>query len=688
MPTWEETFKSLDPSGALQADIDSQHRPVMTDQYTYTRPLDGDVAERAKKYIKKMPPAIQGQNGSAATYAVATALVHGFDLSPGVALSILAHEYNPRCEPAWSDAELRHKIDEAASKAHRQPKGWLLQDRDDGGGLNFPAPAASASRPPSPSSVGQEATIVPGGPGEIDDPYSLAHGFLALTDFAHLRDYEGQFIRWAAGAYSMLSDSQVVNPLSNWIEGAFKVAHALAARKHAAAGDDGKEPPKKKQVTRTLVNNTLGAIRGLTHVGGCEEVPAWIGGRRDRPDPRGLIALRNGLYDIAADKLGDLSPQFLTFSAAPFDYDPDAPKPSTFLKFLADVWPSDPDSIACLQEWFGYLLTPDNTEQKILFLLGPPRAGKGTIARILEALVGPQNVAAPMLSTLAMDYAVAGLVGKSVALIGDARLSGRVDSAHVAGVLNTISGNDKITIPRKYKDDLQVRLNTRFVILSNEMPRIQDSSGAFSKRLVMLQFSETFLGREDKTLDRRIIENELPGILLWAVEGLRRLKKQNGFTQPQSAAESLAEMEDLGSPVGLFLRERCVIQSGASVVGQELYDAWKAWCEESGRREPGTRELFGRDVKAVDPTIKKKRVKQGGELFWAFCGVRFKEEGEEQKVTNTGSGFRAVPGDLLLSSQGNQNDSGDRGLEIQREIYPEPPGTRNPDASEQGVIQW
>ncbi|QKK08453.1 MAG: bifunctional DNA primase/polymerase [Planctomycetota bacterium] len=91
-------------------------------------PEDG-VERRAAAYLDAMPPAVSGQGGHNATYAAATAMVHGFGLDAEAALRLLLGRYNPRCEPPWSEKELRHKVEDAASKPHDKPFGWL---RDSG----------------------------------------------------------------------------------------------------------------------------------------------------------------------------------------------------------------------------------------------------------------------------------------------------------------------------------------------------------------------------------------------------------------------------------------------------------------------------------------------------------------------------------------------------------------------------
>lgn len=72
--------------------------------------------ERARAYVAKMPPAISGQGGHDATWNVARKCAADFGLSADQTLDIL-REYNQRCEPPWSDRELAHKANDAASKA-------------------------------------------------------------------------------------------------------------------------------------------------------------------------------------------------------------------------------------------------------------------------------------------------------------------------------------------------------------------------------------------------------------------------------------------------------------------------------------------------------------------------------------------------------------------------------------------
>jgi hypothetical protein len=82
------------------------------------------VAERARRYVAKMPEAIAGEHGHDATWAVAQVLVRGFEMSIEEARPIL-QEFNQRCKPPWTEKELEHKLASAREKS-RLPAGYLL----------------------------------------------------------------------------------------------------------------------------------------------------------------------------------------------------------------------------------------------------------------------------------------------------------------------------------------------------------------------------------------------------------------------------------------------------------------------------------------------------------------------------------------------------------------------------------
>ncbi len=299
----------------------------------------------------------------------------------------------------------------------------------------------------------------------------------------------------------------------------------------------------------------------------------------------------------------------------------DAPAPTARLAFLGQLWQDDAQAVAALQEWFGYCLLPDTSQQKILMIVGPRRSGKGTIARVLGRLVGMANVCAPTLAGLGTNFGLWPLLGKTVGIISDARLSGRADAAAIAERLLSISGEDAQTIDRKNLAQVTCKLSVRFVILTNELPRLNDPSGALVGRLIVLRQKRTWYGEEDIGLTDRLLQ-ELPSILLWAIEGWRRLRERGRFQQPESALQLVEGLEDLSSPIGAFIRERCEVGPGYEVPVKDLFAAWKAWCEEKGRKEHGTEQIFGRDLRAALPQLDDRRPRDGEGRTRVYVGLR------------------------------------------------------------------
>lgn len=140
----------------------------------------------------------------------------------------------------------------------------------------------------------------------------------------------------------------------------------------------------------------------------------------------------------------------------------------------------------------------------------------------------------------------------------------------------------------------------------------------------MLRLTESFYGREDKTLTEKLLA-ELPGILNWAIEGWKRLRQRGRFVQPASVEDAIRDMEDLSSPVGAFVRERCAVGAGHRVWVDELYKAWRSWCEQDGRSSVTTKQTFGRDLLAAVAGI-TSRTGTGHMRF--YQGIGLTGEGE------------------------------------------------------------
>jgi putative DNA primase/helicase len=166
-----------------------------------------------------------------------------------------------------------------------------------------------------------------------------------------------------------------------------------------------------------------------------------------------------------------------------------------------------------------------------------------------------------------------------------------------------ITGEDSLSVDRKFKDAWTGRLETRIMVLTNELPRLADASGALASRFLILLLTNSFYGKEDRGLTDRIIR-ELPGILNWSLEGWDRLKKRGYFVQPASSAAAQQDFEDLGSPIGAFLRDWCIIGPSDKCRPEDLHHRWMDWCRDQNITQVGTVQTFGRDLRSVVSGLK------------------------------------------------------------------------------------
>jgi putative DNA primase/helicase len=322
------------------------------------------------------------------------------------------------------------------------------------------------------------------------------------------------------------------------------------------------------------------------------------------------------------------SPLFFNLVALGFDFDPDATCP-LWHAFLRQLWPEDAEAIDCLQEVFGYIVSGSTRQHKIFLLIGPPRSGKGTIARVLTGLLSAANVAGPTLNSLSVQFGLQPLIGKALAIVSDARVGGSSrDRQTIVERLLSISGEDRLTMDRKYKTAWTGPLAARFLIISNELPRLPDASGALASRYVPLPLTISFLGREDIALTDKLMA-ERPGIFNWAIEGLRRLQERGHFDLPASARIMLRQVERLSSTVRAFLDDCCVVEQKAEVGKDVLFEAYSNWCEGQKIGHPGTKETFATNLRAVLPTIKTIRPRDTAARKRCWLGLRLLKTDEE-----------------------------------------------------------
>jgi putative DNA primase/helicase len=403
-----------------------------------------------------------------------------------------------------------------------------------------------------------------------------------------LRRWRGAWMHWQGSFWTEVDDGDMRSWLWKRLE------HSVYVH---VDGRSGIKEQRPWAPTKPKIGNLWEAFEAVANLPSRVEPPSWADGRETGV----VIPCRNGLLDLQSRKLTPPSPLYFNTSAVPFDYNPRAPEPARWFRFLGEVFPDDPQAIAALQERFGYILSGRRDLQKIFLIVGPTRSGKGTIAAILTALVGAEHTASPTLAGLATNFGLAPLIGKSLAVIPDARMPR--DSSGIVENLLMISGQDRVTIDRKHRDAWTGQLPTQLVILSNELPSLPDAAAAVVGRLDIARMTESFYGREDLELLPTLMR-ELPGIFNWALGGLDRLAKRGRLIEPESSTEAKDLLRDTSSPIKRFMDERCELDPDASVLKETLYQAWQAWCLANRRDHVGIPETFARALFAAAPKVK------------------------------------------------------------------------------------
>jgi putative DNA primase/helicase len=455
------------------------------------------------------------------------------------------------------------------------------------------------------------------------EPMRVAHEFVQVlytnSGGLLLRHYQDNFYRWTGTCWPVVAIRDVSAAVYRFLE------HAQYVDPHHGL--------KAFAPTRKKVEDVIHALRAVINLESSKDLPMWIDSMQDDPPASEVVSMANGLLHLPTRTLIAHTPRFFNQHGLPFPYITDAPAPARWMNFLRELWQDDEQSIATLQEVIGYILSGDTRLQKIIMLVGPARAGKGTIVDVTTELVGRHNVASPTLASFTTNFGLQALLGKRLATISDARVSNKADRNLLIERLLSISGEDRLTVDRKHRDHWTGRLPTRFMIATNELPHLPDASGAFASRFIVLVLTRTFSGRENPKLKDELLA-EAPSIFNWGLEGLDRLNARGYFINPNSSAEAIRQFEDQTSPVGAFVRDCCVIGHYHVMVDQ-LWGAWEGWCR-SNHVEAGTKETFGRKLRTAVPTLKRVKPRSGGERVYAYEGIGLKRRPMNRSAADLG----------------------------------------------------
>ena len=333
----------------------------------------------------------------------------------------------------------------------------------------------------------------------------------------------------------------------------------------------------------------------------------------------GVVNLRTG------ELLNHNSRQYFTY-CLPIVYDPLA-NAGIWLKFLKDAT-NNQRLLDYIQMAIGYSLTGHTNEEILFYIYGPPRSGKGTFTETLIALLGW-----PLATEVDFETFTANRYGDTnnfdLAPLKPCRYvaaseSNRYGSLNPAKI-KQITGGNYIRCSFKRKDHFSYRPQYKIWLSSNHRANVDVDDDAAWSRVRVIEFPQSHLGKEDKTLKQRMTEPEtLQGILAWAVAGaMKWYAAENGLVAPKSVERSTAGHRSTLDDIQQFIAERCKVEKGAFTPSATIHQEYKNWCEENGIKWRYQRQ-FTLSLSAKGFETKQKRL--AGKVRRGFVGIAIEEE--------------------------------------------------------------
>lgn len=367
-----------------------------------------------------------------------------------------------------------------------------------------------------------------------------------------------------------------------------------------------------------------------------------------------LLPVKNGVLNIKTLELTGFTPEKIFFNKINARYEPgsDCPKIKEFVKEIT----AEEHDVDIIQEFFGYTLCKDYFVEKALMLYGSNgRNGKSKLLQLLTTLLGVENTASISLQDLEEDdFATANLFGKMVNVSADI-------SNHAmrhTGMFKKVTGRDVIQANRKFKAYFKFVNYAKMIFASNELPMVYTVSEAFWLRWVIIEFPYQFLPeKEIKSLspkekakariqDPDVIKNilseeELNGLLLWSLEGLKRLFKNNDFSTNRTSKQVRQQWLRNSSSIRAFLEDCCKENYDNYVSKAEFQRRYSLYCRENNLKVQSGKVVHS--VLTAEYGVTQSRpTMANGERANVWDGISFKES-SFGKVSSNDDQLRLTP---------------------------------------------
>jgi putative DNA primase/helicase len=249
---------------------------------------------------------------------------------------------------------------------------------------------------------------------------------------------------------------------------------------------------------------------------------------------------------------------------------------------LNEVFNDDQELIDFMQRVIGYSLTGEIKEQKMFILYGFGKNGKSVFLSVIQAMLGDYAGTA---SFKTFDADKQNEQTNDLAMLKGSRCVAMSESAAERKLneplIKQVTGGDKISCRFLRKEFFEYLPQFKLFLATNHKPVITQSDFGIWRRICLIPFTQNFEGREEEGLKDKLLA-ELPGILNWALEGLRKWQDEGLRELPKAISEATTRYKEDSDTIGQWLECNMVQNISNEVKSSEAYKHYQSWAIESG----------------------------------------------------------------------------------------------------------
>lgn len=343
------------------------------------------------------------------------------------------------------------------------------------------------------------------------------------------------------------------------------------------------------------------------------------------------INFKNGFYDPVNRRMIPHSPEYRAVNQIPHEYDPEGQLKGTAVQEWLMFIGNTPEDIEMLCQFSGLCLTRDTRQQKFTILLGEGGSGKSTVIRMIDKMIGSENISNISLNQLSQRFSAFGLMGKLLNSCADLE----IDALSDVSTLKKVLGEDTLSAEAKGKDAVSFKSYAKLIFSTNELPIVKaEKTNGFYRRLLILTMDRVPEKRDPTFFDR--LSAEIDDFIRISVQALERMYQNGQITESPGSIEAVKRLRCDSDTVEAYLTERIESDPEGRIKKADLYRDYETYCQNM-ERQSLTKQNFYRSMK----TKGFGEIKTNGTEF--FRGIKYSENLPFFSPKNSLNGWTKIP---------------------------------------------